>query len=583
MQMRRTFGALVLCASLCFGSVKSEEKRAEREYKAAQQLADKGDLEGAIEHADKAVAALPGDVRFFSYAALLRQMRSARELGRSRELASAGRHDDAAKLLKAALEKDPENPELAAAARVNAVSLYEGKLPSVVAEEEPQYEEQPELAPRDPYAKRDFHLRGAAGQVLTDFLRQYGIALQPDSSVLPKQIKFDATGIDFPTGLGVLLKQTHTFVVAASTTQALAFNDTPENRTNHERNAVQTFDIGAGMDPQTFNEVVNALRAVFALRFVGQTNAGKIVVKAPRAQVDEVAQFLHDVTEARAEVLLDVDEIEVTDSLVRSLGVTLPLQYQVLNVNTVLQQAGVSDVNQLINEINSGQLSTANLQALSGILSQLQSQNAGLLTFGGGKSREAIIVPPLKLSANDQQNHARVLTHTTLRASVGSNASYHDGLRYPVVTTTFSTLVNSSIVSRLFGGGTLQVPPPAVQYVDLGLTLKMTPMISANGNIRLKFDLEVKNLTGQNVNQAPVLGNRQFSGTVNLREGESAVLAGLTEDTNMRNGSGIPGLSSVGLAALGGQRTRNHQESQILIAIRPHSLRLPYQRASASQ
>jgi len=573
----------LLCASVCLASVKGDEKRGEREYKTAHQLADKGNIEEAIVHADRATAAVPSDVRFFSYAALLRQLRSARELSESRKLADSGKHEDAAKLLKEALERDPDNPELAAAAKANAIPMYAGKL-TEVEPEAVEYEAVPELRPNDPFAKRDFHLRGTSGQVLTDFFRQYGIALAPDSSVQQRQIRLDATGADFPTALGVLMRQTHTFVVPASATQALAFNDTPENRANQEHLSMQTFAIGNAADPQTLNEIINALRAVFSLRFVGQTNSGKLAIKAPRAQLEQASDFLEQVSEPRAEVLLDIDEIEVTDSLARQLGVTVPLQYQILNIHSILLQAGVTNLNDLLTQLRSGQLGSSALQSLSGILSQLQSGTAGVISFGGGQTQGVVIVsPPPSVSFTDQKSFARVLQHTTLRASAGTNATYHDGVRYPVVTTTFSTLLNANILKGVLNGGSLVVPPPAVQYVDLGLTLKLTPLINNDGDIRLKFDMDVKNLTGQTVNQAPVLGNRQFSGTVNMRAGESAVLAGLTEDSNVLSASGLPGLTSIGLASLGGLHSRNDQRSQILITIRPHTLRLPGEKMSAAK
>ena len=572
-----------------FAAAKNQREKdlrnAARQYKEAQESLFRGNMDAAIKSADKAVDLAPSDVRYVSYAALLRQMRSSRDLAQSRQLSRLGKTQESAQLLKSALANDPDNPELAAAARTTGLALLNHSLPTLIAND-PSYESGPELQPTDPLAKREFHLRGNSGQVLTQFMQQYGISLQLDPNLQSRTIRFDARDVDYPNALGVLLHQAHAFIVPASAKQAIAYNDTPENRNNNEHLAFQTFDIGKVGDQQALNEVINALRGVFSLRFIGQTADGKLAIKAPRAQIEEAERFLEEASNARPELLLDINEIEVSDTLVRDLGITLPLQYQVLNVDTILQQAGVSSFSDLVSQLNAGTLSAASQQALSGILTQLQSENAGLAAFGGGKTQEAIIVPPATLHYNDQKNKSRILEHISLRALDGTATTYHDGLRYPVVSTTFTTLIDSSTVNQIFGKQNVQIPPPAVTYVDLGISLKFTPVVRDSGNLRLKFELQLKTLTGQTVNDSPVLGDREFSGTIDLHEGDTAIVAGLTEQSRTKSSLGIPGLSYVGLAAIGGSSTKNVQDSEILITVTPHSLRYPHSQvagASASE
>ncbi len=572
---------LACMVSLCSGTKSPPGvKQAKKEYERAQQLFLKGDIDAAIEQAESAKANDPTDLRYVTYVELLAQVRSARQLADAQRLGKSGEYQKAVNVLRSALQRDPGNPELAVAARDAALQSVQ-TLPKLTLVPDSIEPEGAVLLPQDPGKKRDFHLRGNTGQVLTDFFRQYGIAVQIDPTVQPKQLRLDITETDYMTALSVLLKQGHVFLVPASTTQVVAYNDTQENRNNYEHLFVQTFDVKEAGSPQAINELTNTLRAVFNFKFIGQTATGKLALKGSRAQVEQAAEFLEMALTARPELMLDINEIEISDSLIRDFGLSLPLQYQALNVSSVLQTAGISNVSDLLSQLNAGTLNPTALAALGGILSQLQTQNSGLLTFGGGKTQEAVLVPPAKLSLNDQRNRARTLQHISLRVMAGTAANYHDGLRYPVVSTTFSSLVNSALVSRLFGNQTLTLPPPAVQYVDLGITLKVIPVVQANRDVTLKFEMKVQNLTGVSQNQVPVIGSREFVGTVTLRQGESAVLAGLVEDTNLRNNTGIPGLSSVGLTAIGGIHNRNIQRNQILITVTPRTIRLSRQKALA--
>jgi general secretion pathway protein D len=180
------------------------------------------------------------------------------------------------------------------------------------------------------------------------------------------------------------------------------------------------------------------------------------------------------------------------------------------------------------------------------------------------------------VNLNDQKNSAKTLENDSLRVQSGTTASLHNGLRFPIVTTTFSSLLNNAVVSRLAQSQLFQTPAPSVEYVDLGTTLKVTPVIVGDHDVKLQFSLQVRNIAGTGVNGIPVIGNREYTGVINLRQGESAIIAGTIEDSDAINNSGIPGLSSIpGLAALGGNVNHNRQRNQVLITVTPRSIIIP--------
>lgn len=126
------------------------------------------------------------------------------------------------------------------------------------------------------------------------------------------------------------------------------------------------------------------------------------------------------------------------------------------------------------------------------------------------------------------------------------------------------------------GGGVAQQPYPGAQYEDLGVKIKATPMLHPDNEVTLKLDFEIRALAGSSVNGIPVLTNRTISQTVRIKEGQPTIIAGLLDDEETRTLTGLPGFASIPGAAsyLFGQRNTTAQDTEMLILITPHKLRL---------
>jgi type IV pilus assembly protein PilQ len=78
-------------------------------------------------------------------------------------------------------------------------------------------------------------------------------------------------------------------------------------------------------------------------------------------------------------------------------------------------------------------------------------------------------------------------------------------------------------------------------------------------------------LGASSVNGVPVLDNRQYQGTINLKNGETAAVAGMVSEQDVRNIQGIPALSRVpvlGYAA--SEHNTQINDDELLITITPH-------------
>jgi general secretion pathway protein D len=145
----------------------------------------------------------------------------------------------------------------------------------------------------------------------------------------------------------------------------------------------------------------------------------------------------------------------------------------------------------------------------------------------------------------------------------GQAVTMNVGDRYPVTTASFSAPNGSAVA----GGGTI----PTINYVDLGLALKITPTLHEDGEVTLDIEAEYKSLGAGGANGIPAINNQQYQGKVRLKEGQWAVVAGLVQVTRNDSTNGIWGLSNIPiLKHLFRKRTKEDDRSEILLVLKPH-------------
>jgi type II secretory pathway component GspD/PulD (secretin) len=114
-----------------------------------------------------------------------------------------------------------------------------------------------------------------------------------------------------------------------------------------------------------------------------------------------------------------------------------------------------------------------------------------------------------------------------------------------------------------------------VQYQDLGLTLTVTPKALRNGDVALNVSMKLSALAGTSIDGNPVLNNREFTGTVTLKEGEATVVATELDKSQSQAVCGTPGLSEI--PGLNNVTDKDLEKSYatLVIVMTPHVLRGP--------
>jgi len=161
----------------------------------------------------------------------------------------------------------------------------------------------------------------------------------------------------------------------------------------------------------------------------------------------------------------------------------------------------------------------------------------------------------------------------SLRAGQGSETTFHIGERYPIVNASYSPIANSAAISQVLGNQSYVAPFPSVSYEDLGLNVKAKPTIHSNGDVSLQLELQVRSLTGESSNGVPVISNREYKGSINLKDGEPAVVAGQISKTDTRSMSGIPGLGYLPILNQAMvTNTKEEEDDELMIVLTPHVL-----------
>lgn len=119
-----------------------------------------------------------------------------------------------------------------------------------------------------------------------------------------------------------------------------------------------------------------------------------------------------------------------------------------------------------------------------------------------------------------RNGNARVLANPKIATLNGRPASMLIGSRIPY-----------TISSTVFAGGAA-APTERVEREEVGVKLKITPLINADGYITTTIEPEVSSVvafTGTN-NDLPIVSTRQASTTVRLKDGNSVIIGGLLSE-----------------------------------------------------
>ena len=566
---------------------KREAAEAKRQFQEGVKFKKKGDLDEAYTKFSSATELDPTKYDYLTAREFTRQELAMQALQQGNKAMLENNEVLAMGEFRRALQYDPTNDY--ALQRLHDATPEEA-LPDqqarMVVDSEPI-----ELQPNAEH--HDFHFRGDSRTLLTEVARAYGITAEFDDSFKQRHVWFDIQDVNFATAIQAASQVNKSFFVPLSSKQAYFLEDSVENRRRFEHMGLQTFYLPDFTD-QELTEMANSLRVLLNLRFISADKAqSTITIRAEWPVLEAADNLIRSLTAGKPEVLLDMRVYAVSSTFARSLGTALPTQFTLFNISPALIAGLGANAQNLINQlIASGGINQANSQAISALLAQLQNSSTSsilsqpFVVFGGGLTLFGLsgagvgVTPTFSLNESDIKN----IEHVTLRASHNDPAVMKIGERYPIVNATFAPIYNTASIAGVIGNQSYIAPFPSFNFEDLGLNLKATPWIHANSDVTLKLELQIRALGATNVNGIPIITNREYTGEITARNGESSVVTGLIDASDSRSISGYPFFSQVpGLTYASSVHNKNVSQDELLIVITPHILRLPQHSSFAVQ
>ncbi len=390
-----------------------------------------------------------------------------------------------------------------------------------------------------------FRIDGTIQEAYERVFREYGIDVIFDEGFKGSTpTNFNLDDVDFDDAVIALNEVAVGFVIPLTAKLALIANDTPAKRSELEPVVTVNVPIPEAVTPQDATEAAQAVQQTLEIRRLFVVPSRNIVtIRDSPAKARMARLLLERLLLPSSEIVLEIELIAYNQDRDRELGLSLPSTFPVTNYSTILNAVPP------------------------------ESAGGGQILIGGGDSLFGIGVGDSQLLAKLRAGTGSTAQQLSVRATDGKEAQVRIGERFPIVTSSFQP---GSGVDPNDPGVASELPPPSVTFEDLGLSINVTPSVHGAGEVSLQLQTEFNLLAGGSVNGIPILVNRTLETQVRLREGESAIIAGMAIDetrTTRNTPLGLTGIPVV--STLLSKRSRQTNSTDLLVIVRPRVVRLP--------
>jgi type II secretory pathway component GspD/PulD (secretin) len=567
----------------------NDRKRATKLFLQASKLFEKEQFEQALNDYQQAAALDPTNTNYMLAAEVARSHAVTALIQTAARDRIRGDAADERAALTRALELDPKNIQVTEHLHELGEDALRGQPSPLYTENSSAMGAAIDLEPHT--TPQSFHLHVDKRQAIQQVFKAYGLEATVDNSVPSGMLRLDVDDASFAQAMRILSLTTNSFYVPLDAHRALVARDTPENRNQFERQVLETIYL-PGLLPTEMTDALTLAKNVFDVKqAAADPGAGTLTLRAPERTLDAFNATVRDLIDGRSQVLLEVRLIQIAHTYDRNTGIQPPQTMTAFNVYA--EEQSILNANQALVQqiISSGLAAPGDTLGILGILiasGQVSSSlfSNGIALFGGGLTQSALAPGSSTLNFNLNSSDSRELEQMQLRLQDGEAGTIKSGTRYPIQTSSFSSLSggvpsipgltgagSSSALSSILSSLNSVPNVPQVQYQDLGLTLKATPSVMRNNDVALNIDLKIDALAGSSINGNPILDNRAYSGVVSLKRGEGVVVVSELTKSQSRAISGVPGLSEIpGLNNIT-EIDRQNNYSTLLIIMTPHVIR----------
>ncbi len=535
-------GALRARAALLAGLLLSSLGCAtQNAYRQAELAAQVGQWDDAVLYYLAAVRDRPDNVSY--RAALMRAKINAAQdhFKKGQQYREAGVLERAMVEFRQAVELDPTNQYAESelrkvVAELKAARDDDGGAPSIAEMKEKLRGATAQPPVLNPRSDEPISLTFSEATSVLDIYRAlgkaFGINVLFDPKIKETKIDIDLLDVTAQDSFEIVMRTVGQFYKVLDEHTVIIADDTPQNRRNYEDQVIQTFFLSNA----EVKDVMTMVRSLIGAKNVAaneQLNA--IILRDTADKVKVAEQIILANDKSKAEVVVDVELLQIDSNKLRELGMNLSTSQITASLDL-----GGPDVPLRLSDFGS------------------LNQNNWVLT-----------VPNFLFNFLKTSGYAQTLAQPKLRITEGEKASLTIGDRVPIPTTTFNT-------ANTVGGNI--VPVTSFQYQDVGIKIEIEPRVHHNDEVTLKLQIEVSNISatvqGPGGQQQPVIGTRAISTNIRLRDGETNFLAGLIRTDESLSEAGIPGIGDIPwIGRLFKNVRTDFTRTDIVLTLTPHIVR----------
>ncbi len=284
---------------------------------------------------------------------------------------------------------------------------------------------------------------------------------------------------------------------------------------------------------------------------VPDPGTNSLLIAASKTRFEEVLDLVQQLDRRQDQVLIETALIELTGSKVRDIGVELGGARDVPPGEGDLGQFGVSSfgLSSFVDTDDDG-VPDARVPNLMGGLT------AGILDGDD-------FALPVLLAAIQTKDDTNVLNVPSVLVNNNGFATVRTLDERPTTTITAT------------GGVTGQTQENFDSFQESGITLQISPSISASRYLRLGINLEVSTFVGTFTGGSipPPRITRSIDTTVNVPDGDTMVIGGIVTDNENDNRSSIPFLGDLPLVGwIFGRQSKTRNVTTLYFFVTPHIL-----------
>jgi general secretion pathway protein D len=534
--MKRSLVVLALIAAILVGLPSARAESTKKLYKQGQHAELAGDILTAYQDYSLAYQRRPDDERYRLAWERTRFQAGSLWVHRGERLRDQGDYTGALTDFLRALSIDPSNQLAtqdidATRAKINAETP--ATAPQAARTSGQAFEElaaPPQLKPisNEPLT---VHMVADTRVVYQTIGKLAGVNVLFDPSYQSKRIEVDLNNVTLYDALRIVALESGTFWRPVTNNTIFVAEDTRAKHTELDQEAVETFYLHNVAQQNDFTEIQTVLRNLFQnARINGVSSENAIVMRGTPDEILLARHLVANLDKAQPEVVIDVAVLEVSRDLLRNIGVQLP---QTASISFQASNANLNNTNTSTTSSTSSSSSTGST-ASSLTLNNLAHLNSTNFAVSIGQAAVDLLLT---------DSRSRVIQNPQIRCSNGQQSTLKIGERIPIATGSFAE-------PGLAAGAAIGYAQTQFQYIDVGVTMDITPTIHFDNDVTLKSDITVSSTNGYSTIegvQEPIITQREVKHTVRLRDGEASLLGGILQRQTTWTISGTPGLGELPL------------------------------------